>query len=185
MLGIYPGLAEAEAQAYKFVQEHSPMIKELSSVFTIINELLEVLKKKGLSYATIASCIKRCGSCKDKLTDRVKLLLSKIKAYLKLEKTKLPDMQTIWHNSSDIIESLFGCYKIRKACNTLHGVTPFVLLLPLLTRTDTENNTIRLNFREVFQCVYMKDLKQWSKDHLIENQVVRRGLTFKSNKQIS
>lgn len=182
MLGIHAYLAEGEMQAYEFVKRHSPMIRELSSAFAIINKLLEVLKKKGLSYHTIASCIKSCSTCKNKITGRLKLLLNKIKVYLRDEKTKLPDKQTVWHNSSDIIESLFGFYKIRKACNTLHGVTPYVLVLPLLTKTDTEDSNINLNFRKAIQGVYMKDLKQWNKDHLIENQVVRRGAAFKNYK---
>lgn len=182
MLGIHAALAMEEKQAYAFINRHSPMIRELSHAFAIINELLSVLKKKGLSYKTIAACIKSCSICKNKITGRLKLLMNKIKAYLRDERTKLPDGKTIWHNSSDIIESLFGFYKIRKATNALHGVTPFVLLLPLLTKTDMDHSSINLDFKKAIEGVYMKDLTQWNKDHLIENQIVRRTAAFKNGK---
>lgn len=168
-----------EQQVYGFVKQHRSIIKELGGVFALVNDVLEVLKKKGLSYSTIAACLAKCRASANQGVSRVKALVNKIKDYLKAEQVKLPDRQTVWHASSDIIESLFGFYKSRKAPNSLHGVTAFVLALPLLTKAGT--TMIALNFKEALQAVYMKELKQWSRDQLVQNQVVKRNKTFKND----
>ncbi len=158
MPGIHPYLSLEEQQVYGFVKQHRCMIAELSTVFIIVNEVLEVLKQKGLSYSTIATCLAKCRAYKNKGVCRVKELMNKVKAYLREKKTKLPDRHTVWHNSSDIIESLFGFYKSRKATNALHDVTAFVLSLSLLTKSDTDK--MNINFKAALPSVYMKNLKQ-------------------------
>jgi hypothetical protein len=59
----------------------------------------------------------------------------------------------VWHNSSDVLESLFGMYKERKAANTLHGVTPFVLLLSLFAWVDQVGNHINLDCKAALQAL--------------------------------
>jgi hypothetical protein len=83
------------------------------------------------------------------------------------------DLQ-IYNASSDMIESVFGSYKFRKSPNTLHGVTPYVLILPLLTRMNVKGNGLETNVKANLENVYMRDLHQWTKEHLIENQTIKR-----------
>jgi hypothetical protein len=84
----------------------------------------------------------------------------------------------VCHASSDIIESLFGAYKFRRSKNPLHGVTSYVLLLPLLTRTGKGMEKSRVDFKHALESVSMKDLKQWEMDNLTENLAVKRTHTL-------
>lgn len=180
MLGVQSCFNEEEQRAYGFLNNYKPIIGELGSVFDLVNELLRILKQQGLSYSTIAACMDKFTCYKDCIYHKMRLLISKIKAYLETEKKKLPNGKTVWHVSSDILESLFGLYKSRKASNGLHGITPFVLTLPVFTKTDPENAVVNINVKQALESISMADLKQWNIANLIENQIVRRNKTLKS-----
>jgi hypothetical protein len=91
----------------------------------------------------------------------------------------LPDEKTTWHASSDIIESFFGTVKSKQASNPLHGVTPSILFLPLMTKIETNNPVLNINIKQAMESIYMSDLVKWNKEQLIENQVVKRNKFFK------
>jgi hypothetical protein len=73
----------------------------------------------------------------------------------RIETKKLPAQKTCRNASSDVIESVFGLYKSKKTPNPLHGVTPFVLLLPLRTRTGAAEKAARFDFRSALESVFM------------------------------
>ena len=112
----------------------------------------------------------------------MKKVAEQIMQYLKEEVNKLPkNSKACWHASSDIIESLFGIYKDRKSPNSLHGVTPFVLLLPLHTRIGTDDGKIvHFDFKHSLESVYLRDIDKWKKENLLENQVYKRIKKLKS-----
>jgi hypothetical protein len=180
MLGVQSSLNKEEQKAYGFLNNHIPIIGELSSVFELVNGLLQILKQQGLSHATVVACMDKFTYYKGCVYPKMQQLINKIKDYLETEKQKLPDSKTTWHVSSDILESIFGLYKSRKASNALHGITPFVLTLPVFTKIDSENNVVNINLKQALESVSMANLKQWNIDNLIENQIVRRNKTFKS-----
>lgn len=180
MLGVQACFNEEEQKAYSFLNTHTSIISELSSVFDLVNALLTILKQQGLSHATIAACLDKFTNYKNCVYQKMRLLINKIMDYLQTEKQKLPDSKTVWHISSDIIESLFGLYKSRKASNALHGITPFVLTLPVFTKIDPEKAVINIHFKQALESVSMADLKQWNIENLIENQIVRRNKTLKN-----
>ena len=66
--------------------------------------------------------------------------------YFKKEEALLVDDVQNDNISSDIIESDFGIFKMKKSPNKLYGITPFVLLIPLYPKlvnksvTDTFSN---------------------------------------------
>jgi hypothetical protein len=94
--------------------------------------------------------------------------------FLLEELGKLPDTETCWHASSDIIESMFGKFKFRRSKNPLNGVTSYVLLLPLLTKMGAKGKPSRIDFKSSLEHVFMKDLTVWAKNNLTENLAVKR-----------
>ena len=98
--------------------------------------------------------------------------------YFQLEKDKLPNSETIWHASSDVIESLFGKYKSTIAANKLNGITPHVLSLCVLTHFEGQKELIHDTVRDALSDVSMSDLKTWKHQNLVDNQVVRRRVTL-------
>jgi hypothetical protein len=59
-----------------------------------------------------------------------------------------------------MIESVFGSYKFKKSPNALHGVTAYVLILPLLTKMNASGNRLDTNVKVNLENVYMRDLHQ-------------------------
>jgi hypothetical protein len=64
----------------------------------------------------------------------------------------------VWHISSDIVESVSGVYKVRKSPNALNGVTPSVLMLPLLTGVNPESGCVRVDFKRALESVFLRDI---------------------------
>jgi len=78
----------------------------------------------------------------------------------------------------DIVESLFGVYKNKKSVNPLHGVTPFVLFLPLHTRIGAKDHIVHFNFKHSLESVFISDINDWRKEKLPENLVYKRIKTL-------
>lgn len=175
IINSYSSFNEKEKQAYRFVIQNKKLISELELVFECTNQLLSIIKTAGFSYDSIGKSLAiiagRLSKSKNK---RVKKLLALLTGYLLEEAEKLKSSQTIWHASSDMIESVFGCYKFRKSTNLLHGVTSYALILPLVTKMKESGKGLDTNFKANLENVYIRDLNQWTSTHLTENQAVKR-----------
>lgn len=171
ILRVFDKLTPVEQQTFVFLKGFQNLIEELESVFEMTHKMLKIIKNKGLSYENIAQCsilgIQYSAKIPSTLTD-------KIKAYFKEAKDKLPDETTIWHASSDVLESLFGKYKQIASPNKLNGVTPFVLSLCVYTNFDEHSKEMSSQIKFALENVLMADLNTWKRHNLIDNQVVRR-----------
>ena len=178
-------LTQEEQNVFKWIENHRDIIEELDAVFTCANQILNILKTRGLSYETVKECKEICAKfeAKNKIAivqgSQKERWIQKIIGYLDAEKKKLPNAETTWNASSDLIESFFGTFKARKADNPLNGITPSVLLLPLLTQINPAENKVNMNFKTALESVFLADLAQWKEDNLIENQVVKRNKILK------
>jgi hypothetical protein len=176
IIKIFPQLNETEKQVFNFVKINRNMINELNIVFRTVNNILTILKIKGLSKNTISACtamLQTDMNVKDKGAVKVR---EAIKKYLEEGELKLKDDKSCWNASSDIIESMFGTYKFRRSKNRLNGITAYVLLLPLLTRIGGLHERPNIDFKDALESVFMKDLKTWTKNNLTENLAVKRKI---------
>jgi hypothetical protein len=164
----------------EWIKPYETLLTELSKVFDTTEKMLKKIKNEGLSYATIEYCLDIFKKEQQSASVDLANLFSDLEAHLKEEKQKLPHANTVWHASSDIIESLFGQYKSRKASNPQHGVTPFILFLPILTRKIPDQECLDIDVKGALEGVLLSDLKAWNRDHLIENQVFKRNKLFKN-----
>ena len=69
-------------------------------------------------------------------------------------------------------------YKARKASNKLYGVTSFVLILPLKTRTGAMQ-TRSFDFKKSLEGVSLAQIKRWEEETLTENLVTKRNNALK------
>ena len=180
MLEVLPTLNEQERKVFGFLSDYKTIITEMNQVFSLVNQTLKPIKTVGLSYATIDNAVLLWGQDATIQTTSFIRLKQDITTYLTTERAKIPDSKTVWHASSDIIESMFGTYKARQATAPSHGVTPFVLFLPLLTKLNAEKNLIDIDFSAALETVSMADLAAWNEAQLIENQLVKRRKIFKN-----
>ncbi len=179
ILDSFDKLSEQEQGKFEWIKKYEKLIKELSKVFETTEKIQKVIKNEGLSNINIRICLDFCHQALQGASSTFKQLLENISSYLKEEGDKLPSINSVWHASSDIIESLFGTLKSKKATNPLHGVTPFILFLPLMTKIDSAEPRLNIDFKAALENVFMSDLAKWNKDQLIENQIVRRNKLFK------
>jgi hypothetical protein len=173
---VLPQLTQEEQRVFGFLKAYKCIIDELSDVVEMVNKVLKIIKNEGISYKNVQKSIFEIEQYKGKVPES---LITKIGAYLKEEQEKLPDKTTIWHASSDVIESLFGKFKERSATNKLNGVTSLVLSLGLYGQFQEGNDTNKDKIKNALQDVSMADLKQWKRLYLLENQVVRRRKKLK------
>lgn len=179
IINSYSKFNEEEKEAYKFVVQNRRLITELESAFECTNQLLTLIKTTGFSYDSIGRSLFIIDKSRKKNKyKRVGKLLDLLTQYFLEEVKKLTSSQTTWHASSDIIESVFGCYKLRRPANLLHGVTPYVLMLPLITKMKEPAEGLNTNFKVNLENVYMRDLNKWRDIHLTENQAVKRQKSF-------
>ena len=165
---------EKEKQVYRFVIENKKLISELCRVFECVNRILSSVKNAGLSYDSIGASIKLINKLSANKNKRIAKFSALSMEYLLEESVKLPDSKTRFNASSDMIESVFGYYKFKKSPNGLHGVTAYVLILPLVTKMKTDGKGIDTNFKTNLEGVYMRNLRQFRTDVLTENQAVNR-----------
>jgi hypothetical protein len=78
------------------------------------------------------------------------------------------------------MDSIFGFYKFRKSKNQLNGITPYVLVLPLLTKTGEGHKPSPVDFKFSLKNVFMKDPVTWKNDNLTENLAVKRAIKIAS-----
>jgi hypothetical protein len=170
----YTELTAQERKTFSFIPRYASLIEELRTVLSCVNSIESEIKHKGLSHQSQKNCI---NCMKPDLffgNERMLQIAEQILGWLREEIRKLPSEKTCWNASSDIIESLFGEYKSRKSPNPLHGVTPFVLMLPLHTRIGTKGNLSPFDFKKGLESVFMSDIEQWKKEILLENQACKR-----------
>lgn len=173
-------LSPKEQGQFEWIKAYEDLLTELSKVFKRTEIILKKIKNEGLSYTTIEYCLAVFKEERQGASIVFTNLLRDLEVYLTGEKEKLPDANATWHASSDIIESLFGQYKSRKASNPQHGVTPFILFLPILTRKIPGQDCLDIDVKGALEGVILSDLKAWNCDHLIENQVFKRNKLFKN-----
>jgi hypothetical protein len=174
ILKNYIQLTKQERNTFSFIPGYTSLIEELRTVLTCINSIEHEIKHNGLSHETFKKCINFMKPDLFFGNERMLQIAGQIVGWLREEIRKLPSETTRWNASSDIIESLFGVYKSKKSPNPLHGVTSFVLMLPLHTRIRTKNGTSHFDFKSSLETVFMSDIEQWKKEKLFENQVYKR-----------
>jgi len=168
-------LTEEEQKVFGFVKTHQGLIYELHEVFTKVNTVLKRIKNNGISKKEAKGCIKMLQT-KSTKSVRVQKVMELIRNYLQETSAKMITEKTVWHASSDIIESIFGTYKSRKSKNPLHGITAYVMLLPLLTKVNEDNRLTDVDCKETLERVFLKDLTDWKNKHLTENLAVKRQM---------
>jgi len=167
-------LSESEQKVFSFMTEHNQIVEELYEITKACNEISKHLKNNGLSHKTIKDCYKMIEPLHTSKFSGVIEISECFMKYLMELHNKLPNKNSNWYVSSDIVESLFGSYKSRKSSNPLDGVTRQVMILPVLTRINPKTGISNICFKSALESNSLSDLKQWSYSNLTENLAVKR-----------
>lgn len=179
MLQVYHTLSEEKRTLFAFVPANASFIDELSEVMGCINRIEEECKQNGFSHSTIKKCLEDIGKTLLGGNTRMKKLGEAISGYILKEGEMLENEENLHNNSSDIIESTFGVYKVKKSPNKLYGVTSFILLMPAYTKLGTGKIPKDYPIKEHLENVRLREIHQWSNSNLTPNLVTKRINTFK------
>lgn len=180
MLQNFHALSGHEQQVFSFIPRHASFIEELTEVLQCVNQVQGEIKRKGISAQTAQSCRSIIRKHLGFNNGRTIRLIEEISRYLNTESRKIKKEANSWNASSDVIESLFGTYKEKKAPNPLYGVTGFVLVLPLYTRIGSDDPSSRFDFKKSLETVFLNDIQQWERNNLTENLAVKRNKVLKA-----
>ncbi len=152
ILEKFERLSSEEQIAFQWVKNHQDFItNRLNLAFELTQKILIILKNKGLSFKSVSECLK---ICKEKAYKTIKDVLQRVRQFLETEKSKLPNKKAIWHNCSDIIESMFGKFKYNLPTNPILGVTHSVLQLNLMTQPLE-----KLEIKEALEQVLLSEIE--------------------------
>lgn len=159
-------------EIFKNMPTHKVVIEQLSTCIDFAKEVSKPFKISGLSSKTIAQALAIVEKGHD--DEKCKLFLSHLKPYLKQYEEFIN--QEEWEGKSidicsDIIESIFGCYKSKKSANYFMGVSSITLELPLICLSE---EALCQNAEFILEEVKMSDLKEWRALHSADNQNLRR-----------
>lgn len=174
MMNVFHTLSKKEQYAYSFIPEYASFISELSEVMNCYKFLEHICKQHGLSNHTVLICLKQITNTLFCGNERMIKLGIYIKDYFAKEASLLNSENEVHNNSSDIIESIFGVFKIRKSPNKLYGITPFVLFIPAYTKLIDPKKAESVDFKEFMEQIKINDIKEWCKRKLRPNLVIRR-----------
>ena len=180
MLHAYSILPKEKQEAYSFVPENKDLLDELAVAVDAVRHVEEICKTKGFNIAT-------CNECKHYIirnvignaNNRRAMLGIRMLDYFKKEEALLVDDVQNDNISSDIIESDFGIFKMKKSPNKLYGITPFVLLIPLYPKLVNKSVTDTFNFKERLVNVKLKDVDSWATKNMSTNWVTERTKIFR------
>lgn len=180
MMAVFPKLTEQEKQTFSFIPRYASFIEELRDSLDCINTIQKEIKSNGLSIKTLKTSSLKINKLLNNGNNRMRTLGEEIDKYIKVELSKMGDQKKRWNASSDIIESVFGTYKLRKSPNPLYGVTSFVLFLPLHAKIGSKEKTIPFDFKRSLENVFLSEIKEWKKRNLTDNLVTKRTKVLQS-----
>lgn len=181
MLGAIDALSPELKEKYSFILPYKPLIEELKAVVDCLKELETWCKHLGFSKSVARRCI---GRTKELLVEshnstmRMKWIAAKTIEYFWREESKLSSENDRINISSDVIESTFGLYKMRKSPDKLVGVSSSSLTIPLLAAFATTEKVKKYDFKSCMEGIRMVDVKEWKNEHFLDNWSLQRRETL-------
>lgn len=151
------------------------LIHEIDAIMKINNEIMKLLKHKGLTHVTIKRCISKLDKFK---SGNLAIYAHKVKEYFSIVIGKVKKQALLI--TSDIIESAFGKYKNYLSSNKMIGITDLALCIPAFT-FDLE---CKDEIKKALETISTKELRQWSDLNIGKTLMKRRKETFKEIKRV-
>ena len=159
-----------------WVKEYKDDIEMWSEMLDIINTANKQVKERGLKKNSHKDFIRSTKKTLKKSKNlRTEGLVKDIIAYLKDETKNLPKGQTFL-GSSDVIESIFGKYKIFSSSGPLKEVGKMILTIPIFTAKIT-SKIVKL----AMETVKIKDVEEWAEHVFGQSDLSKRRQAFCSN----
>lgn len=153
----------------EWLSNKESFIREMQEIMEVIDKIFSLTKSHGLNKSIVSKCRSFMTSLK---TPKGKIFKKEINLYFnEILNMELPDKKILC--TSDIIESVFGKYKMIAGSNTASGITDISLCIPAIT-SNLDINEIQ----NILESVSTKNVKYWSDENIGESLLKRRCNVF-------
>ena len=149
-------------------------LQPIFEMLSLVRTLQDQLKHDGLSAHSLPDFLERIQSQEQDWSERAQGFKAQLIHYLEHETQAIP-AETSWLGSSDIIESLFGKYKLFSSKSPLKHMGHLLLSLPLLTA----NLSTKL-VTKALETVSFDDVQQWYHENFGVSPLAKRRQAFQS-----
>jgi hypothetical protein len=154
-----------------WVSESKNEIEIYAQMIDLVKTIEHQLKHDGLNTGSISDFEENIAN--ESLTPRASELKEKIISYINREIEPICD-EDFLPSTSDIIESLFGKYKIFLQSSPLNEISKMILMLPLfVTRITGEL------IKKAMESVRCIDVNKWADDVIGQSSLSKRRLALK------
>ncbi len=153
------------------IHEFENEIAEYIELINVVHLVEKQVKNKGLSKQSVHEFKENLNTLKVKGFMPNQLIQSIIE-YLKNEGKEIPEGQN-WLCTSDIIESIFGKYKLFSSKTKLQGISKLVLAIPAFVADITLDEV-----KESLESIRSIDVKEWVDDNLGQSLLSKRMEAF-------
>ena len=143
-------------------------------MLSLVRTLQDQLKHDGLSEHSLPDFLERIQPQEQDWSERTQGFKAQLIHYLEHETQAIP-AETSWLGSSDIIESLFGKYKLFSSKSPLKHMGHLLLSLPLLTA----NLSTKL-VTKALETVSFDDVQQWYHENFGVSPLAKRRQAFQA-----
>lgn len=160
-----------------WVKEYSEKLDLWEKMLEETREIEEKIKKEGLNQKIVQEY---CARNKELKKNKEKLILrEKIEEYLVEEARNIKENETLIM-SSDVIESLFGKYKLLAKKGPLKEIRRMILAIPLSTMKITQDLV-----KKGLSMVKNIDVEKWEKEMFGSSMLSKRKMAFHFNSSIT
>ena len=163
-------------ELYGWVAQYKRQIAQWRLWLDVLDVAKSEVKRNGLRKNTAKNFQKRVAAIKSKRTS-VRQLKRALVHFFKEEAERFQDDKP-WLGTSDVIESVFGKYKVFSAKTPMKEVGKAILTIPVLTSAVSATEVKR-----AMETVSDKALRNWIGENLGESLFAKRRKAFSPRKQ--
>jgi hypothetical protein len=154
------------AQKLGWVQSYQADLPTYAQLMTLVNTVEQQLKQKGLAKTSKALFAQQTTPCT--LSPRLQLFRNHILTYLQTQIELIPADQT-WLASSDVLESIFGKYKLFSSERPFKEIGQSILTIPLFTAKLTLQRV-----KQALETIHTSDVNDWAKQLFGQSMLSKR-----------
>ena len=162
-------------EVFGWVKDFEKDLTNWRAFLTVLNEAKHEVKSNGLSRKTSKHFQKKIKTM-DLQDSTVKELRDGLVRFFE-EETKKFDSNKTWLGTSDIIESIFGKYKVFSEKTPMVEIGKTILTIPVLVSRVSHGEV-----KEAMESISNRDLNEWIKNNLGESLFSKRKKAFRNNK---
>ena len=156
---------------FSWINDYQDEIKEWHQICSILVLAKNEVKINGLQSQTTINFQEKINAMEN-TSVRLNKITGNLSNFLKEETKGIPEGEK-WLGTSDIIESIFGKYKIFSSRTTMRGIGKVILTIPVFTSSITIEK-----IKIAMETISINTLSNWINENLGPSFFSKRKLAF-------